>query len=130
MLVDEVDVKRIAAVLGIDTSYNLRVVGDRLEFHLLGGRVLVWPCGCRGTAADPPAPDFLLEKPDRASTGSATGALTSGAGQVSGARPADLLSMSRDELRDVAAAAGIPGRGRMSKTELVDAIEAVLEPRV
>jgi len=120
------DVRRAIAELGINTAYNLRVVGDRLEFHLLGGRVLVWPAAegavsepshrdRRGTAADPPAPDFLLE-PDRASIGSA-----------SEARPADpdLSTWSRDRLRQRAAELEIRGRSRMNKAELVQTLRSL-----
>jgi hypothetical protein len=84
--------KQAVAELGVDKPImSYRVVGDRIELHLLGGDIIHWPY-----LSGPAVPD----------------------------QNAQLSSLSVVKLRRLARKHKIRGRSKMSRAQLIEALEA------
>jgi hypothetical protein len=93
------EIKAATLFLGIDVPImSSRVVGDRIELFLYGGQRITWKAGNQPVTAD--------QAPDQA-------------------QPLDLSKYTRAQLLDLATEHKIPGRAKMTKAQLVKAIQEV-----
>ncbi|MGB3714493.1 MAG: hypothetical protein WA996_08700 [Candidatus Promineifilaceae bacterium] len=97
-------VKQAAVELGVDKPImSYKVVGDRIELHLLGGSTAVWTARPVPKAVTGPVPD-LAGPFDR--------------------RRTRLAHLSTKELRSRASERRLRGRSKMSRSQLIEALEA------
>jgi hypothetical protein len=100
------EIKQATEYLGIDVPImSTRVVGDRIELYLYGGQRVTWKAG---------------NQPARTETAAATWSAP-----ADQAQPLDLSKYTRAQLLDLATEHKIPGRARMTKAQLVKAIQEV-----
>lgn len=95
-------VKQAAEELGVDKPImSYKVVGDRIELHLLGGSTAVWTARPVPKAVTGPVPDLAASPYQRRT----------------------LLTVSIKELRRQAAKRHLRGRSKMSRAQLIEALE-------
>jgi hypothetical protein len=96
-------VRQAAAELGVDKPImSYKVIGDRIELHLLGGSVVKSPARPVPNAVSGTDPDLAVPPYQRR----------------------DVLShLSTKELRRRASEVNIRGRSKMSRAQLIEALE-------
>jgi hypothetical protein len=106
------EIKAATLFLGIDVPImSSRVVGDRIELFLYGGQRITWKAGNQPepttAATNTPWPTTATDE------------------QPAQAKPLDLSEYTRAQLLDLATEHKIPYRAKMTKAQLVKAIQEV-----
>jgi hypothetical protein len=101
------EIKQATEYLGIDVPImSSRVVGDRIELFLYGGQRITWKAGNQPVTPVLSEVEVADQAPDQA-------------------KPLDLSEYTRAQLLDLATEHKIPGRAKMTKAQLVKAIQEV-----
>ena len=106
------EIKQATEYLGIDVPImSTRVVGDRIELYLYGGQRITWKAGNQPepttAATNTPWPTTATDE------------------QPAQAPPLDLSEYTKAQLLDLATDYGIPRRSKMTKAQLIEAIQEV-----